>query len=226
MRWTIRFCLAVMAGKVPGKALRNFLLVEDDLSTMINMVATRYGRGLHVKHRLTNYHGFFTERINPGERVLDIGSGNGALAYDLATVSGAEVTGIDISKENVELARRRYKHQSLCFVHGDALQDIPEEGFDVVVMSNLLEHIEERIPFMQKIDETLSPGKILIRVPMIDREWRIPLRKELGLLYFCDNSHQTEYTKESFEREMAEAGFAISHLQINWGEIWAEVRPE
>lgn len=226
LRMGVRLLLVAMAGKRPTKAMKALLLVEDDLSTFINWVAVHYDEGLHVKHRLTRYHDFFTKRVQRGERVLDIGSGNGALAYDLATVSGAEVTGIDISEETVELARRKYNHQSLRFVHGDVLNDMPKERFDVVVMSNVLEHLEERILFMHSIDKMLSPRKILIRVPMIDSDWRIPLRKELGLFYFSDNTHHTEYTKDSFESEMAEAGFVISHIQINWGEIWAEVRPK
>jgi hypothetical protein len=58
---------------------------------------------------------------------------------------------------------------------------------------------------------------------MIDRDWRVPLREELGEFHFTDPTHFTEYTRESFEREMAAAGFAVRELQINWGEIWAEV---
>lgn len=226
LRAAVRIFLALIAGKPPNKAMKALLLVDEDVSTFINWVAVRYDGGLHVKHRLMRYHDFFTERVKVGERVLDIGCGNGALAYDLATVSGAKVTGIDIVKENVEMAGRRYRHQGLRFLHGDAIKDTPEENFDVVVMSNVLEHIEDRTVFMERLKETLHPTRILIRVPMIDRDWRVPLRQELGLFYFSDATHFTEYTKESFAKEMAEAGLEISHLQVNWGEIWAEVRPK
>ena len=50
---------------------------------------------LHPKHRLMNYHQFFLDHIRPTDRVLDIGCGNGALAYDLAGKT-AHVTGIDL----------------------------------------------------------------------------------------------------------------------------------
>ena len=43
--------------------------------------------------------------------------------------------------------------------------------------------------------------------------------------YFSDPTHYTEYTQQSFEEELREAGLAIAHLQINWGEIWAEAAP-
>jgi len=40
--------------------------------------------GLHPKHRIMNYHKFFVDNVSPGDTVLDIGCGNGALAFDLA----------------------------------------------------------------------------------------------------------------------------------------------
>jgi hypothetical protein len=59
---------------------------------------------------------------------------------------------------------------------------------------------------------------------MFNRDWRPALRLELGLFPYGDPTHFTEYTVVSFEAEMHEAGFAITHLQVNWGEIWSEVR--
>ena len=58
-------------------------------------------------------------------------------------------------------------------------------------------------------------------MPMINRHWLVPLHKELGMPY-GDPTHYTEYTQQSFEEELHAAGLVITHLQINWGEIWAE----
>src|SRR6185503_10285955 len=43
----------------------------------------------------------------PGKRVLDIGSGWGGLALYLAELTGARVTGITLSREQLDIARRR-----------------------------------------------------------------------------------------------------------------------
>ena len=59
---------------------------------------------------------------------------------------------------------------------------------------------------------------------MIDRNWYVPMKKELGLPYYSDETHFTEYTLESFKKEIAEAELSIDHYQINWGEIWAVIR--
>jgi 2-polyprenyl-3-methyl-5-hydroxy-6-metoxy-1,4-benzoquinol methylase len=203
--------------------MRELLQIDTDVTGLINEKAIDYGDGVHVKHRLMRYHDFFVDRVRPGERVLDIGSGNGAVAHSVATRSSAVVVGLDMSAENVAGARSMFSHASLTFVVGKAPDDVPAERFDVVMMSNVLEHLEHRVEFLRLIQKRVSPQRWLLRVPMFDREWRVAMRKELGLYYFGDPTHATEYTQASFEAEMREAGFKITDLQISWGEIWAEV---
>jgi 2-polyprenyl-3-methyl-5-hydroxy-6-metoxy-1,4-benzoquinol methylase len=171
------------------------------------------------------YHDFFVERISSGERVLDIGCGYGAVAYSVASRTGAMVTGIDLSAENIAKAGQLFQHPHLVFRQGDVLKDLPKEKFDVIMLSNILEHIEHRVEFLSTIQERLSPARCLIRVPMFNRDWEVPLRKELGMSYFSDRTHYTEYTQESFEKEIRASGLCLTHVQINWGEIWAEARP-
>jgi len=206
-------------------AMRLLLMLENVVNKFINRLAIPYGGGVHVKHRLMRYHDFFIDRIAPGERVLDIGCGYGAVAYSLATRAGALVTGIDLNEVNVEKAKGRFHHPNLTFVHGDARTNLPSGPWDVLVLSNILEHIDRRVSFLTELQQGLRPSRMLIRVPMIDRDWRVPLRAELGMFHFGDPTHFTEYTAESFEKELIEAGLSIRHVQYNWGEIWAEVVP-
>ena len=210
---------------VARSAMRVLLKADDFLTKCINRLAIEYDGGVHVKHRLMKYHDFFVERISPGERVLDVGCGYGAVAYSVASRAGAVVVGIDLRAENIVKARQLFQHPNLSFLQGDVLQGLPKESFDVIMLSNILEHIEQRVEFLTIVHERLSPQRCLIRVPMFNRDWRVPLREELAMSYFSDPTHYTEYTQESFEKEIRAAGLTITHLQINWGEIWAEVRP-
>jgi len=222
-RRVIQLGLEASAARVPASGLRELLTIDEDLTGLINQLALRYDDGVHVKHRLMNYHDFFVERIGRGERVLDVGCGYGAVAHSIAERAGAIVVGIDSDRENVAEARRRFKHPSLKFIEGTAPADVPSAAVDVVVASNVLEHIENRIGFLTAIQRATGASRWLIRVPMADRDWRVPLRSELGLFPFSDRTHFTEYTRASFEAEMRDARFTVRHLQINWGEIWAEV---
>lgn len=64
---------------------------------------------------------------------------------------------------------------------------------------------------------------LLIRVPMINRDWLTLYKKELGLEYRLDKSHFIEYTLESFKGELACIGLEVDSYSIQFGEIWARV---
>jgi len=177
--------------------------------------------GLHPKHRIMNYHKFFVDNVNPSDMVLDIGCGNGALTYDLAQ-KAKKVVGLDINKENIEIAKKRYSAPNIEYLVRDAIKDLPNQKFDTIILSNVLEHIENRIEFLQKI-KNLAP-KILIRVPMINRDWITLYKKELGVEWCSDPSHFTEYTLESLKEELQKAGLELDRYSIQFGEIWAKVQ--
>jgi 2-polyprenyl-3-methyl-5-hydroxy-6-metoxy-1,4-benzoquinol methylase len=208
----------------PTVALRELLELERDLSGAIDLAGMRYEGGVHPKHRITRYHDFFVARVKPNERVLDIGSGIGAVAHSVAVRAGATVVGIDLDARNVEAARERFAHPRLTFVAGDATRDVPPGPFDVVIASNVIEHLEHRVEFYRAIESRVRPSRWLVRVPSIDRDWRVALRGELGLFAFSDPTHFTEYTRETFEREARAGGLEPVDVVLNWGEIWAELR--
>ena len=72
----------------------------------------------------------------PGERILDIGCGAGETSLELAKAvgPGGEVTGVDISRPLLEVARRRAEGlRGLAFVEGDAqVQVFAPASFDAV----------------------------------------------------------------------------------------------
>jgi cyclopropane-fatty-acyl-phospholipid synthase len=82
-------------------------------------------------------------RIEPGSRVLDIGCGWGGLALYLAEYTGARVTGITLSKEQLALARVRASEKELGRAVEFRLQDYRDvaEKFDRVVSVGMFEHV-------------------------------------------------------------------------------------
>jgi 2-polyprenyl-3-methyl-5-hydroxy-6-metoxy-1,4-benzoquinol methylase len=209
----------------PDEALRFLFRLDEQLYVLEGTKAVEYDGGIHTKHRHTHFHNFFVGRIREGERMLDIGCGLGAVAYDVALKAGAEVVGIDLNSQNIAQARSCYQHPRLRFIVGDALQDLPDEQFDVVVLSNILEHLEARPAFLRRVQERVRPSRFLIRVPLYERDWRVPLKRELGVEWRLDLTHEIEYTLESFAEEMGACGLRITHQEVRWGEIWAEAVP-
>ncbi len=131
--------------------------------------------------------------------------------------------GIDVDRAYLAFARERFPHPRLELAEADALERLPAGPFDVVILSNVLEHIERRTELLRRIVREAAPDRILVRVPMADRHWLVPLRSELGLAHFSDPTHFVEYTEETFAAELAAAGLRAVETTIRWGEIWAVV---
>jgi hypothetical protein len=49
------------------------------------------------------------------------------------------------------------------------------------------------------------------------------MKRELGLEWRLDLTHETEYTQESFTPEICEAGLRINYQETRWSKIRAEV---
>lgn len=201
--------------------LKELLLLYGFIYSKAGSVAVQYGNGTHPKHRLTKYHDFFIDNIGENESVLDLGSGRGDVTYDISKKTTKEVVGIEINSSNLLYAVKTYARSNLGFIKGDIYKDIPKKHFDVVILSNVLEHLRERIVVLKNIVQQTSPFKILFRVPYFERDWTVAMKRELGIPYFLDETHEIEYTHEEFYKEIKDAGLDVTSAIFNWGEIWA-----
>jgi SAM-dependent methyltransferase len=96
--------------------------------------------------------------VVPGTRVLEVGCGLGNLIADL---KGSKVCGIDFSAEVIRLARRR--HPGLDLRVADVERDpLPEGPFDVVILSDVLGHLDDVQQAMERIRAVLAPGGRII----------------------------------------------------------------
>ena len=219
----IRALVARRADKLPAdEALRFLFRLDAELYQLQGRKATDYGGGTHTKHRHLRYHDFFVDRIGAGDRVLDVGCGNGALACDVAERAGARMVAIDHSGANIAAAREKCAPSRATYQAAAALKEVPEGPFSAVILSNVLEHLTDRPAFLRQLAETTGAKRFLIRVPLFERDWRVPLKQELGVEWRLDPTHVTEHTLESFAEEMADAGLTVVHREVRWGEIWAE----
>ena len=133
---------------------------------------------------------------------------------------------IDLEAEYLAFARTHRSHPRVEYRQGDVLQISRFDRFDVVILSNVLEHLTDRSTFLARIRQEVRPKRFLVRVPHFERDWRAPLKKELGVEWRLDPTHETEYTVESFRNEMKSAGLNVESLDSLWGELWAVVVPD
>jgi len=95
-----------------------------------------------------------------GFKVLDVGCGAGILSESLSRL-GADVTGIDPSQENIEVAHLHAKKFNLQNVSYEAktiesFQTCNSTLFDAVVASEVVEHVDNPELFIAKCSESLK----------------------------------------------------------------------
>jgi len=101
--------------------------------------------------------------LTPGLRVLDIGCGIGGPARTLAAEFGADVTGIDLTREFVhaatQLSARLGMSAETRFIHGSALAlPLAAGSVDVVWSQNMLMNIPDKAQFASEVARVLRPG--------------------------------------------------------------------
>ena len=111
-----------------------------------------------------------------GRHALDVGCGTGCVSLALAK-RGYEVQGIDIEKRVVELARKialNTRSQVKSDVGDFRGRDLVRLDFyDLVVCSEVLQHINDYHPLIENMHATLKPGgRIIITVPFDPRRGR------------------------------------------------------
>jgi len=91
------------------------------------------------------------------KRCLDFGSGVGTHAIAM-TQRGNDVTMMDVSGPLLEFALKRFHHRGLNvgYVFNDI--DLPEEEYDFVCCSDVLEHVCSPLVELKRITASLKPG--------------------------------------------------------------------
>lgn len=107
-------------------------------------------------------------RLQPGQRLLDIGCGWGGLARFAARTRGVKVTGVTLSTQQAGLAKERNEQAGLSDRVTIDLRDYRElqapEGFDAIVSVGMAEHVgrEHLAEYFNAVRTLLKPGGVFL----------------------------------------------------------------
>jgi ubiquinone/menaquinone biosynthesis C-methylase UbiE len=136
----------------------------------VNPPSDRYTHGHHESvlrshtwRTAENSAGFLLSHLQHGQSVLDVGCGPGTISADFARlVAPGQVTGIDLSLEVIELARRNTDGSdvaNLSFQVGDAYDlAFADASFDVVYAHQVLQHLSDPVRALREMRRVLVPG--------------------------------------------------------------------
>lgn len=99
--------------------------------------------------------------LQPGARVLEVAPGPGYLAIEIARRGAFHVSGLDISKSFVRIARENARAAGLAidFQHGNASQmPYPDASFDFVVSQAAFKNFSDPLGALNETYRVLVPG--------------------------------------------------------------------
>jgi 2-polyprenyl-3-methyl-5-hydroxy-6-metoxy-1,4-benzoquinol methylase len=109
--------------------------------------------------------GFLLGHVRAGERVLDMGCGEGRFAAELARI-GARPVGIDVAAEPLRRARERHPELDLRQMSAEGAWPLEDASFDAVWAGEVIEHVADTAGWLSEARRVLrSGGSLLLSTP-------------------------------------------------------------
>ncbi|MDX1434246.1 MAG: methyltransferase domain-containing protein [Gammaproteobacteria bacterium] len=135
-------------------------------------------------------------RLEPGERVLDVGCGLGGAAFLMAREHGVTVHGLDLSANMIALARERCAREGLgervSLEQGDCLALAGEDVYDAVYSRDVFLHVADKERLLAGLLRVLRPG---------------------GRLLFTDYCRDAAPASDAFRAYVAARGYTLATVE-------------
>ena len=159
---------------------------------------------------------FSDQRSSARLRVADVGCGAGTFSRIWAR-EGAEVKGIDVNASLIQIARQRADAERLCieFAVGSATE-LPwsDRDFDIVVMPELLEHVEDWRRCLREGVRVLDAGGLLY---LTTTNRLCPKQQEFSLPLY--SWYPARLKKQCLDRALTDRRHWVSHAEypaVHW----------
>ncbi len=109
------------------------------------------------------------------KNILEIGSGQGFNTSFLSRKN--QVVGIDMSKEDVRISKKRYPHGTFIVMNAENMS-FKDNSFDSVYAMDILEHVDNLGKVINEVHRVLKPcGTFIVNIPYHKSEyWLLKIR--------------------------------------------------
>ena len=134
----------------------------------INPCRIEYVINTLKKNKLIKYKSNSSNKILKDLKILDVGCGGGLLCEPLTRLGG-NVLGIDKAPNAIKIAKSHAKKMNLKIQYQcKKIEEISNSKFDVIIASEIIEHLENRKSFLDKIAQ-ISNAKSSIIITTINK---------------------------------------------------------
>lgn len=178
--------------QVPPRHGRGAISSKMDVRQMFDRIVPRYdlmnrimtfGLDRHWRSMVARQASRLEDR--PSERVLDVATGTGDLAFAIHKAGVREVVGLDFSPRMIEAAEKKARRQAdgVTFLVGDGMRlPFADGSFDACTISFGLRNMEDYTAAVREMARVLRPGGKLVCLEMTP--FRRPILGPLFKVYF------------------------------------------
>ncbi len=164
------------------------------------------------------------KHIENGDSVLEVASGPGYLAIELAKLGKYKITGLDISKDLVAIATRNATEAAVdvTFLQGKASSmPFPENGFNFIICVLAFKNFKEPLTCLKEFYRVLKPGGMVL-IMDLNRNASIQTMKTFAKNFGLKGINTTlagiiqrngAYTRKEFETFISETKFKGSVIK-------------
>ena len=147
-----------------------FEATSEDMKSFYNETATEYEMFVpHQKEVAIKLVSFLKEqKVNKDSKILDLGAGTGLVTQEIAREGYSDLTLLDISNKELELAKKKVLLKKAKYIISDLTKDEIKEKYDLVVETLAFNELLEKniLILLNNIKNSLNKGGLFI---MIDR---------------------------------------------------------
>jgi ubiquinone/menaquinone biosynthesis C-methylase UbiE len=156
----------------------------------------------------------FVRALARGDRVLDLGIGDGRLAAEL---DARELTGADVSQVALDRAAKRLPEARLVKLEPDEPLPFADNEFDLVLCAETLEHVRDLQLALSEIRRVLRPGGRLAVTTPLGRRFNLLVRGFENPF----SPHLRTFTRRSLRSALEQMGFGVAELEVRKGTLLA-----
>ena len=162
----------------------------------------------------------FVGSLGPAATALDLGCGDGRLSELLQAGS---LTLADVSEVALERARARLPNATAVTLEPDAQLPFPDNGFDLVLCAETLEHVRDVQLLLSEVRRVLRPGgRLAVTTPAHGRLTGLAVAVRGFERYFDPLSpHLRFLSRQSLARLLGAMGFEVERLSREAGTLLA-----